>query len=93
MCKQEDIDHDCWINFETVDDTVKALREENQILRKVISQVATNLENGSTISEEASTQFMEELPKEVSLVIKQHTKIANNRKLILAMLNDLKNLV
>jgi carbonic anhydrase/acetyltransferase-like protein (isoleucine patch superfamily) len=38
-------------------------------LRKVISQVATNLGNGSAISEKASIEFIEELPKEVLLVI------------------------
>lgn len=44
------------------------LEEENKRLRKVISQIATNLGNGSVVSEEASIEFIEELPKEVKSV-------------------------
>jgi hypothetical protein len=44
------------------------LEEENKRLRKVISQIATNLGNGSVVSEQASIEFIEELPYEVKLV-------------------------
>lgn len=45
------------------------MEEENKRLRKVINQIATNLGNGSVVSEEASIEFIEELPKEVKLVV------------------------
>jgi hypothetical protein len=50
------------------------LEEEIGRLRKVISQIAENLGNGSTVSEESSIGFIEELPKEVKLVVAGLTK-------------------
>lgn len=44
------------------------LREENSVLRQVISDIATNLGNGSVVSVEASLPFIKELPHEVKLV-------------------------
>ena len=93
MCKEQDVDKDCWINFETVDDTIKALKEENQILRKIISRSAENLGNGSVISEDASTQFMEELPKEIYMVINKWIQRANNTKIIENMLDEIKRML
>ena len=89
MCEKEDLNLDNWVNFETVDDRVKALKEENEKLRKVISQIATNLGNGSVVSEEASIEFIEELPKEVELVRKEWTKKAGHAKLILEKLQQI----
>lgn len=43
-------------------------REEIKTLRQVISDIAANLGNGSTVSTEASIGFIKELPKEVKLV-------------------------
>lgn len=43
-------------------------REEIKTLRQVISDIAANLGNGSTVSTEASIEFIKELPKEVKLV-------------------------
>jgi len=48
----------------------EALIEENTKLRNALSQVATNLRNGSVVSPEASIEFMTvDLPNEVKLVI------------------------
>jgi hypothetical protein len=93
MCEEQDVDKDCWINFQTVDDTIKALKEENQILRKIISRSAKNLGNGSVISEDASTQFMEELPKEIYMVINRWIQKANNTKIIENMLDEIKRML
>jgi hypothetical protein len=47
-----------------------ALIKENMKLREALSQVATNLRNGSVVSPEASIEFMTvDLPNEVKLVI------------------------
>jgi hypothetical protein len=43
-------------------------REEIKTLRQVISDIAANLGNGSTVSTEASIEFIKELPEEVKLV-------------------------
>lgn len=92
-CEKEDLNLDNWVNFETVDDRVKNLKEENQKLRKVISQIANNLGNGSAVSEEASIEFIEELPKEVELVRKEWTRKANNTKIIENMLGEIKEML
>jgi hypothetical protein len=42
--------------------------EEIKRLRQVISNVATNLGNGSAVSTEASIEFIEDVPREVKLV-------------------------
>jgi hypothetical protein len=42
--------------------------EEIKRLRKVISDVADNLGNGSAVSTEASLEFIEDVPNEVKLV-------------------------
>lgn len=47
------------------------IEAENKRLRKVISQIATNLGNGSVVSEQASIEFIEDLPNEVKLVINE----------------------
>jgi hypothetical protein len=44
------------------------LKEENKVLRQALSDIATNLGNGSTVSVEASLPFIKELPHEVKLV-------------------------
>lgn len=44
------------------------LKEENRILREALSDIASNLGNGSTVSVEASLPFIKELPHEVKLV-------------------------
>ena len=52
-----------------------ALIKENMKLREALSQVATNLRNGSVVSPEASIEFMTvDLPNEVKLVIDQLRK-------------------
>jgi len=57
--------------FEQID----VLIEENMKLRNALSQVATNLRNGSVVSPEASIEFMTvDLPNEVKLVIDQLRK-------------------
>lgn len=44
------------------------LKEENRVLRQALSDIATNLGNGSAVSVEASLPFIKELPHEVKLV-------------------------
>jgi hypothetical protein len=66
-CEVKDIDKKCWVNFGEEGDT--SLKDENKQLRKVVSQVASSLRNGSVVSEEASIEFIQELPKEVSLCV------------------------
>jgi hypothetical protein len=47
---------------------IDELREENRVLRQALSDIASNLGNGSTVSVEASLPFIKELPHEVKLV-------------------------
>lgn len=62
-----------FVETDTVSSLLKeneALIEENTKLRNALSQVATNLRNGSVVSPEASIEFMTvDLPNEVKLVI------------------------
>lgn len=44
------------------------LTEENLRLRRVLSRIATNIGNGSVVSEQASIEFIEDIPREVELV-------------------------
>jgi len=57
--------------------TIQQLEEEVARLRKVISNVAESLGNGSAISKEASIEFIEQLPKEVQLYTKSLTERYN----------------
>lgn len=52
--------------------------DENQRLRKIISDCANALGNGAFIDEKASIDFMEELPKEISLVLADLRKKERN---------------
>jgi hypothetical protein len=92
-CRETDLDKNNWVNFQTVDDTVKALKDENQKLRKIISSCAKHLGNGSVVSEDASVEFMEELPKEIFSVINKWIQKANNTKIIENMLGEIKRML
>jgi len=72
ICPPEELESNCWINNHGV------FNIENRRLRKIIVEIVKNLQNGACISEDASIEFMEQVPKEVELVIKDH--IRNNRK-------------
>jgi regulator of replication initiation timing len=68
-----------------------ALIKENMKLRQALSQVATNLRNGSVVSPEASIEFMTvDLPNEVKLVIDQLRKRHPTKEEALAQYNWLK---
>jgi hypothetical protein len=58
--------------------TIHQLEEEVARLRKVVSSVAESLGNGSAISDEASIEFIEQLPKEVQLYTKNLTERYNH---------------
>ncbi len=47
---------------------IEALRVENAALRKIISDCAASLPNGAFIGTACSVEFMQKLPKEISLV-------------------------
>ncbi|WP_412064031.1 hypothetical protein [Rhizobium sp. SYY.PMSO] len=47
---------------------IESLRVENETLRKIISDCAASLPNGAFIGTACSLEFMQELPKEISLV-------------------------
>jgi len=68
------------------------LEEEVARLRKVVSEVAKNLGNSSTVSEEASIEFIEDLPREVKLVVEglnnKCERISNNLTRQLQIKND-----
>lgn len=69
----------------------EALIEENMKLRNALSQVATNLRNGSVVSPEASIEFMTvDLPNEVKLVIDQLRKRYPTKEEALAQYHWLK---
>jgi hypothetical protein len=69
----------------------EALIEENMKLRNALSQVATNLRNGSVVSPEASIEFMTvDLPNEVKLVIDQLRKRHPTKEEALAQYQRLK---
>ena len=68
-----------------------ALIKENMKLREALSQVATNLRNGSCVSPEASLEFLTvDLPNEVKLVIDQLRKRHPTKEEALAQYNWLK---
>lgn len=50
-------------------DHVAAQAEESERLRNVVSKSAAALGNGASVSPSCSVEFMEEVPKEVSLVV------------------------
>ena len=69
----------------------EALIEENIKLRNALSQVATNLRNGSCVSPEASLEFLTvDLPNEVKLVIDQLRKRHPTKEEALAQYHWLK---
>lgn len=73
--------------FEENDSLIK----ENMKLREALSQVATNLRNGSCVSPEASLEFLTvDLPNEVKLVIDQLRKRHPTKEEALAQYNWLK---
>lgn len=68
------------------------LKEENRVLRQALSDIATNLGNGSTVSVEASLQFIKELPHEVKLVCDGLRKeLAREKKTCNNLREELKN--
>jgi hypothetical protein len=68
-----------------------SLIEENMKLRNALSQVATNLRNGSCVSPEASLEFLTvDLPNEVKLVIDQLRKRHPTKEEALAQYHWLK---
>ena len=48
---------------------VESLTEENSRLRVALSRVVNNIGNGSSVSTEASIEFLEAIPNEVKSVI------------------------
>jgi hypothetical protein len=50
---------------------IALLEQREARLRKVLSKIAENLGNGSAISQEASFEFIEQIPDEIKLVIKR----------------------
>ena len=53
----------------TPDDNLKELQEENKQLRKIISECASAIGNGSFCGPEASVGFMSGIPEEIKLVV------------------------
>ena len=57
MCELNDIDEECWVNFDERDKKIleedkKILQDEIVALRAVISKISCNLGNGSVVSED-----------------------------------------
>lgn len=48
-------------------DFARQLERELNQLRKIVSEIATAIGNGSVVSEQASIEFMQEIPKELAL--------------------------
>lgn len=68
------------------------LKEENRVLRQALSDIASNLGNGSTVSVEASLPFIKELPHEVKLVCDGLRKeLAREKKTCNNLREELKN--
>lgn len=54
---------------------VESLTEENSRLRVALSRVVNNIGNGSSVSTEASIEFLEAIPNEVKSVISRQKQI------------------
>lgn len=68
------------------------LKEENKVLRQALSDIASNLGNGSTVSVEASLPFIKELPHEVKLVCDSLRKeLAREKKTCNNLREEFKN--
>lgn len=48
-------------------DFARQLERELTALRKIVAEIATAIGNGSVVSEQASIEFMQEIPKELAL--------------------------
>lgn len=49
----------------------RQLERELNALRKIVSDIATAIGNGSAVSEQASVEFMQEIPKELAFYTKK----------------------
>ena len=58
------------VDLENAKKEIQILQEENQKLREVFPKILESLANGSMCTADVSLGFIQEIPKEVELVVK-----------------------
>lgn len=58
------------VDLENAKKEIQILEEENQKLREVFPKILEALDNGSVCTADVSLEFIQEIPKEVELVVK-----------------------